>query len=1003
MPNPNRSNVVAEKSNHHRQLKEKTDQDDGRPPSNNLWIGNLTTDTSDADLFDLFGRYGEVDSVTNYASRNYAFIYFKRLEDARAATEGLQNALLRGNSIRIEFARPAKPGKNLWVGGIGPSVSKEQLEDEFLKFGKIVDLKFLRDRNSALIEYLKLEDAMVAVKDMNGRRLGGDQIRVDFLRSQPSRRENWSDFNDSRDGHFNNRSIGPPEPHWGPPDAGRSFFEVSQFGHKRHSPSHNSGGRREGQPSKVIWVGYPPTIQIDEQMLHNAMILFGEIERIKSFPSRHYSFVEFRSVDEARRAKEGLQGRLFNDPRIQIMFSSSELAPPKDSPGFFSGVKGPRPDLFFNDPPFGPGTMEFFGHNRPMTPNNFPGALAPNGMHGPNMSVRPFGPQAGFDQISAGSEMFNELAGLPHNFQEANSNSPVRQHWRRASSSPGIVPSAPSARPLPSIRPMPDTWDGSDPKDFQRESKRSRIDSHSRSDDASFPSRMIDDQGIGRDQLFGFEPQLDRGASAPLAQGQSHHNPLGVRPPSGGPPGQVHPDSDLCWRGVIAKGGTPVCQARCVPIGKGLDSQLPEIVNCSARTGLDMLAKHYQEASGFDIVFFLPDSEEDFASYTDFLHYLGAKDRAGVAKFEDGTTLFLVPPSDFLTKVLNVTGPERLYGIVLHLPQQKPSASVVHQKQKSIPPAQFIDRHQLPPLQTDYNALPPKSDQVVETAYSRVSHENARSHLHQFPFPPSGEPSSSLSVSRDYPSNPVTVPHSGVSLTPELIATLASFLPSGMQSSSSSNAELPSSSSNSGTKLFHSSVTADKPLSSQGWKPGHPVNHPSTPNQSREEQTLAAAQQFGYQFNTQGTPLKTQSPSYLNVTNGPDNSGQSIQDPGQVVGQQGFSSSRPANNFAAPSHGGRNTVSQQANQQFHLDAPLNPQKSYGTGNDNANIVLPDQVQQLHSALSGVGQGTAEGDADKNQRYQSTLQFAASLLLQIQQQQQQQQGNTQAANGSRGHQ
>ncbi|XP_056695884.1 potassium channel SKOR-like isoform X4 [Spinacia oleracea] len=48
---------------------------------------------------------------------------------------------------------------------------------------------------------------------------------------------------------------------------------------------------------------------------------------------------------------------------------------------------------------------------------------------------------------------------------------------------------------------------------------------------------------------------------------------------------------------------------------------------------------------------------------------------------------------------------------------------------------------------------------------------------------------------------------------------------------------------------------------------------------------------------------------------------------------------------------------------------------------------PERTQTLPS---GVGQGSSEVEVDKNQRYQSTLQFAASLLLQIQQQQQQQQ-------------
>lgn len=88
------------------------------------------------------------------------------------------------------------------------------------------------------------------------------------------------------------------------------------------------GVLQDGPPSNVLCIRYPPPVQIDEKMLHNAMILFGEIEMIKSFPSGHYSLVVFRSIDEARRAKDGLQGRLFNDPRIQILYSNSELALP---------------------------------------------------------------------------------------------------------------------------------------------------------------------------------------------------------------------------------------------------------------------------------------------------------------------------------------------------------------------------------------------------------------------------------------------------------------------------------------------------------------------------------------------------------------------------------------------------------------------------------------------------------------------------------------------------
>jgi len=82
----------------------------------------------------------------------------------------------------------AKACKQLWVGGISPAVTKEELEAEFRKIGKIEDFKFYRDRNTACVEFFNLEDASQAMKIMNGKRIGGEHIRVDFLRSQSTKR-----------------------------------------------------------------------------------------------------------------------------------------------------------------------------------------------------------------------------------------------------------------------------------------------------------------------------------------------------------------------------------------------------------------------------------------------------------------------------------------------------------------------------------------------------------------------------------------------------------------------------------------------------------------------------------------------------------------------------------------------------------------------------------------------------------------------------------------------
>jgi hypothetical protein len=96
MPPPNKLSRVGRNA----------DSDESETPSNNLWVGNLASDVADSDLMDLFAQYGALDSVTSYSSRSYAFIFFKRIEDAKAAKEALQGAELRGHPVKIEFARP---------------------------------------------------------------------------------------------------------------------------------------------------------------------------------------------------------------------------------------------------------------------------------------------------------------------------------------------------------------------------------------------------------------------------------------------------------------------------------------------------------------------------------------------------------------------------------------------------------------------------------------------------------------------------------------------------------------------------------------------------------------------------------------------------------------------------------------------------------------------------------------------------------------------------------
>lgn len=444
----------------------------------------------------------------------------------------------------------------------------------------------------------------------------------------------------------------------------------------------------------------------------------------------------------------------------------------------------------------------------------------------------------------------------------------------------------------------------------------------------------------------------------------------------------------------------------------------PEVVDCSARTGLDVLAKHYADAIDFEIVFFLPDSEDDFSAYTEFLRYLGAKNRAGVAKFGN-TTLFLVPPSDFLTKVLKVNGPERLYGVVLKFAPVPNGVPMHHSSQMPTPsPNQYMQ--QFPPSQAEYDMNPAKDDQVLPMDYNRMLHEDSKLPAKQV-YPPIGGPSVQ-SAAPDYAPNTASGSQAGVALTPELIATLASFLPTNAQSSATNGAKSAVGSST--VRPPFPPVAPNDGNQSQLWKQDHQI----------ADQSIHPPQQFRNMYNNHNTHFQPYPPASAPGHTSQVFSGSShTRDNTLSQQQQGVVSSRHMSNFVTPSQSGQVPASPHFSHQYQAEVPPNSQKGFGVvpGSDasvlynsqafqqpsskpqsfqqpNNSIALSSQASstnpqhqpvmqytadqtnsnppiQQHPAF-GVSQGTPDLEADKNQRYQSTLQFAANLLLQIQQQQ-----------------
>lgn len=787
-------------------------------PTLNLCVRGLHPETTNYDLISVFKQFGALDAMTSYHPRTSALVMFNNLEDSKDAKKALEGTLIKGSKIKIKFSRLVKPGKHVYIGGISLSVMEEQLKSKLRQFGKIEEFKFLRDRNSAMVRYSNLDDAIAAQKSLDGKILGGQQVRVDFLEphylTPQSSKQNASDVSLS-----GGKKLDPQE---------------GKLGHNKltnHVSNKNQPHRgHDGPPCNTLWVSYPPSMFIDRTMLHNAMILFGEIEAIRIVRTKNFCFVEFRSVDEATRAKEGLEGRLFGDPRIRIQFAASALTQKRDDAPILPEYRGSRPRTtkHIESPS---------GHMESIVPT-YPPCFGRQSVHE--------------------NDTLSILGARPYT--------------------------------------VPSSWDDAIEA---RKSKKLRIDESPQNDIPPYES-----------------------SQSPIVRGS-------VRSPI----------SDI-WYGVLAKGGSFVCHARCLPVGNGFESPLPEIVNCSARTDLGKLTTQCKEASGFDTVFFYPASEKDFGPYTEFLRYLKGNNRVGVAECANGTPLFLVPPSEFLTNILKVTGPERLYGVV------------------------FKSLHQ--------------SIQEVHHPHNVEQREHTIDHFRHV----NGKLDSRSMISSDkhnYPISMASAPYASASnsaeplLTPEILSSLSSLLPLNNKSSAALNRNMSLSPSTSLSALNANGILE------------HPTYAAFQLNPIATN-TAIHPQHSDNQCNIQASTMP-QYPTY-------DSSAQP-QNPTLNTRQHFSTSTMHFGNYDTAQE---QTFTINQHSQYHVTS-YNPYSSNSLAGGQSITMLQNQVASSANYSSPIQNGQMglkidSCDDEKKLKYQQTLNLAATMLQQLRQEKQ---------SGSSGHQ
>ncbi|XP_054865571.1 uncharacterized protein LOC111581049 [Amphiprion ocellaris] len=80
-----------------------TSQQDQTGSCRSLWVGNITVEVAEKDLWDLFKMFGEIESIRVLHERFCAFINFKNANMAAKALEKLQGVELRGSKLLMRY------------------------------------------------------------------------------------------------------------------------------------------------------------------------------------------------------------------------------------------------------------------------------------------------------------------------------------------------------------------------------------------------------------------------------------------------------------------------------------------------------------------------------------------------------------------------------------------------------------------------------------------------------------------------------------------------------------------------------------------------------------------------------------------------------------------------------------------------------------------------------------------------------------------------------------
>ncbi|XP_078272430.1 RNA-binding protein 4B-like [Rhinoraja longicauda] len=126
-------------------------------------------------------------------------------EAAKEAIDNLHHYKLHGVAINVEASKSmTKSSTKLHVGKVSPNCTSQELQAKFEEYGAVLECDIIKDY--AFVHMERGDDAMTAIKGLDGTELKGKRIHVELsksrLRVQPGMGEKNTCFRCGKDGHW---------------------------------------------------------------------------------------------------------------------------------------------------------------------------------------------------------------------------------------------------------------------------------------------------------------------------------------------------------------------------------------------------------------------------------------------------------------------------------------------------------------------------------------------------------------------------------------------------------------------------------------------------------------------------------------------------------------------------------------------------------------------------------------------------------------------------------